>query len=201
MNRRAAALLLSTALIGAAAPLLPGRAWESLASLLAPQPAIGGPFALADTRGRQVRDWDLADRPFAIFFGFTHCPEFCPATLERVSRWIAALGPDAAAIRFLVVTIDPARDTSAASADYRSHFDPHIEGLTGSRAEVSRIVAGYRVFARRVELGDGEDTLDHSAAVYLMDGASRFHSVIGYDERDEPALKRLRKLVHRDDTG
>ena len=54
-----------------------------------------------------------------------------------------------------------------------------------------------RALGARVEAGGGEYSFDHSASVYLMDRASRFYSVIGYDEPDEPALARLRKLVRR----
>ena len=168
---------------------------ETLRSWLEPLSAVGGPFALQDTDGRTVTEMDLAGKPFALFFGFTHCPEVCPATLERVSRWIAALGKDADGMRFLFATVDPARDTGAVLKDYLANFDPRILGLTGSEAEVARLVSAYRVFVRRVETGGSAYTIDHTSAVYLMDRASHFATVIGYDESDEKAIAKLRALI------
>jgi protein SCO1/2 len=158
--------------------------------LLAPVPAAGGPFALEDTSGKPVTDKDLAGRPFALLFGYTHCPDVCPATLERAGRWLAALGADAERMRFVLATVDPARDTREALKDYLANFDPRIIGLTGSEAQVGRLLSAYRAFVSR----RGE-VIEHTSAVYLMDGTSRLVTLIGYDEPDEKAVAKLRALL------
>src|SRR5260370_1895299 len=48
--------------------------------------AVGGPFQLTDQNGRTVTDRDLRGHPFLVFFGFTHCPDVCPATLFKLSQ-------------------------------------------------------------------------------------------------------------------
>jgi protein SCO1/2 len=166
---------------------------ERLRGWLEPVSAVGGPFRLQDQSGRIFTEKDLAGRPFALFFGFTHCPEVCPATLERMGRLIAGLGAAAERMRFVFATVDPARDTPAALKDYLAHFDPRIIGLTGNEAQVGRLLKAYRVTVRR-----GEDGIDHATGVYLMDKASHFVSLIGYDEMDDEALSKLRALLAHD---
>ena len=84
------------------------------------------------------------------------------------------MGPDADKVNAYFVTVDPERDTPAAMKDYLSSFDPHLKGLTGTPDEIAKVVAGYRVYARKVPLKDGDYTMDHTALVYLMDRDGRF---------------------------
>ena len=57
-------------------------------------PTIGGPFAMIAHDGRTVTNGDLEGRPYLVFFGYTHCPGFCPATLLAISEVFKAMGPD-----------------------------------------------------------------------------------------------------------
>ena len=161
---------------------------------LGPASAIGGPFALTDAAGRRVTDADLAGKPYAIFFGYTHCPDVCPTTLQDMTDWLKALGPDAGKLRFVFVTVDPARDTPAALADYMRAFDPRILALTGSQADLDKTLQAFRVYAKKGEVKNGGYAMDHTAAIYLMDRAGAFKTLIGYGENSEAALARLREL-------
>jgi len=136
--------------------------------------AIGGPFTLNDADGAKVTDAALKGRPTLIFFGFTHCPDVCPTSLFEISEVLRAMGPDADKVNAYFISVDPERDTPAAMKDYLSSFDPHLKGLTGTPEEVARVIAGYRVYARKVPLKDGDYTMDHTALVYLMDRNGRF---------------------------
>jgi protein SCO1 len=64
-------------------------------------PAIGGPFELVDDNGKPVSDKQLADKPYAMYFGYTFCPEVCPTTLLDLSRWIKNLGADADKLNYV----------------------------------------------------------------------------------------------------
>jgi protein SCO1 len=167
-----------------------------IASWVQADPVLGGPFALIDQTGQTVTDRDLAGKPFALFFGFTHCPDVCPTTLTDMAAWLDGLGPDAANIRFAMVTVDPERDTQAVLASYMSAFDKRILALTGSRADIDKTIQAYRVYARKVDQGGGDYTMDHSAAVYLMDANGRYWSVISRGETLDGAVAKLRKLIH-----
>ena len=136
--------------------------------------AVGGPFQLVDQDGKTVSDADMKGRPFLVFFGYTHCPDVCPTTLFEMSQMLRALGPDAGRIGALFITVDPERDTPAVLKDYLASFDPHLRGLTGGPAAVDAALKAYRVYAKKVPLKDGDYTMDHTAAVYLMDKNGRF---------------------------
>ncbi|WP_346899485.1 SCO family protein [uncultured Roseibium sp.] len=168
---------------------------KNTGALLEPLAAIGGPFELVNGNGETVTDKDFAGKPLAIYFGFTFCPDVCPTTLTEMQGWIEALGPDADRLNFLFVTVDPERDTPDVMRDYVAAFDKRIVPLSGSREQVDAVVRSYRVYAKKVPLDDGDYTMDHSAAVFLMNSDNRFVGTIAYGEDEENALKKLRRLI------
>ena len=95
-----------------------------------PTALIGGPFTLETAGGKTISDVDLKGHPFLVYFGYTHCPDVCPTTLAEIADVLHKM-PDKP-IRVLFVTIDPARDSPAAMADYVSSFDPRFVGLSGT---------------------------------------------------------------------
>lgn len=136
---------------------------------------IGGPFTLVDTTGKPTSDADFRGRWMLVYFGYTFCPDVCPTELQSVSNALDLLGPTAARIAPIFITIDPARDTAPVLADYVKLFDPRIVGLTGTDAQVAAAARAYRVFAAKVESKNNTDYLmNHSSFVYLMDPAGRF---------------------------
>ena len=146
---------------------------------------IGGPFTLLDGDGKAVTQADYAGEPTLVFFGYTHCPDICPTTLDAISQTLKALGPGKP-VRALFITLDPERDTPAVMKDYVSSFDPRIVGLTGSQAEVDKVAREYRVYAKKVPTGDGGYSVDHTGVVYLMDRKGNFVESFNPD-LDKPA--------------
>ena len=134
---------------------------------------IGGGFALTDQDGRAVTDATYRGEPMLVFFGYTHCPDVCPTTLDQISQMLKALGPGKPA-RALFITLDPARDTPAVMKDYISSFDPRVVGLTGTQAAIDQVAHEYRVYAKTVATGDGDYSVDHTGVVYLMDRDGKF---------------------------
>ncbi len=154
--------------------------------------AIGGPFHLEDQNGSPVNDQDMKGRPFLVFFGYTHCPDVCPTTLFEISEVMRSLGKDADRAGALFITVDPERDTPAVLKDYLSNFDPHLRGLTGDPAAVEAALKAYRVYAKKVPLKAGDYTMDHTAAVYLMDKDGRFVATFNLKQTPEAAAGQLR---------
>lgn len=163
--------------------------------LIEPLSAIGGPFEMVNGDGETVTEKTFAGKPTLMFFGFTFCPDVCPTTLAELQGWMEELGEDADKLNYAFVTVDPERDTPEVMRDYVWAFDKRITPLTGSREQVDGIVKAYRVYAKKVPLDDGDYTMDHSAAVYLMDADNRFVGTIAYGEAEENALKKLRRLI------
>jgi protein SCO1/2 len=158
--------------------------------------AVGGPFSLvrADT-AQLVTEADFADKPKAIFFGFTYCPDVCPTTLFELSTYLDELGPLADNFHTLMVTIDPERDTPQFLDEYVGAFHDDIIGLTGTREAIDQVVANYRVYARRVDLDDGDYTMDHTASIFLMNAQDELIGTIAYQENPETALAKLERLA------
>ncbi len=155
---------------------------------------IGGPFTLVNQDGKTVTERDLAGKPYLMFFGFTHCPDVCPTTLQQISDVLAALGPKADALRTVFVTVDPERDTPETLKTYLSSFDPRIVGLTGSPEQVAAAVKTFRAYAKKVP-GKGDDyTMEHTALVYLMSARNGF---VGAVNLNRPAAETAAELSKR----
>lgn len=163
----------------------------------APSPAepLGGPFALVDQNGDPVTETILRERPTALFFGFTQCPDVCPSTLMEMTAWREALGGEAEHLRLVFVTVDPERDTPEVLKDYLGAFSPAIVGITGEPEKVAAMLESYHVYRRKVPQDGGGYTMDHTASVFLLDGAGRFVGTISHGENRETALAKLGRLV------
>ncbi|MBG6155102.1 protein SCO1/2 [Labrenzia sp. EL_159] len=168
---------------------------ENSSGLIEPLAAIGGPFELVDGNGETVTDATFAGKPTVLFFGFTYCPDVCPTTLSELQGWMDALGDDAEKLNYAFVSVDPERDTPEVMRDYVWAFDKRITPLTGSREQVDAMIKAYRVYAKKVPLDDGDYTMDHSAAVYLMNADNKFVGTIAYQEAEDTALPKLRRLI------
>ena len=110
---------------------------------------IGGPFQLIDHNGNSVSDKTYAGKHLLVFFGFTYCPDICPATLQKVSVMMDTLGSKANNLKPLFISVDPEQDTIAQLKLYMSNFDNRITGLTGSTEQIADAVKVYRAYAQQ----------------------------------------------------
>lgn len=181
--------------IGLVAMLAPGRT-PPAADQASYADLIGGPFALTAPDGARVTDQTLKGTPFAIFFGFTRCPDVCPTTLSRMAQLRKQLGTDGDKFRIVFVSVDPGYDSPADIGRFVDLFGTPILGLTGTDTEVDAAVKAYRAFYQKVPTNGGKDyTIDHTASVYLMDASGKLQSIIAYDEPNPSAFAKLRRLV------
>ena len=161
--------------LGAAYLVSTGRSLSGLPTATTGRALIGGPFELVDQNNKTVTDADFRGKHMLVYFGFTHCPDFCPAGLQVISEALEQLGPMAARYQTLFVTIDPERDTPEVLKIYLDSFHPSIHGLSGSAEQVAGAIREYRVYARKAYTDEEkvDYTMDHSLFLYLMgpDGA------------------------------
>lgn len=134
--------------------------------------------AMPDLRFRMVRASDGAtvnERAYRgslviLYFGYTHCPDICPATLANLSDVMEHLGPRAAEARVLFVTVDPTRDTLPLLRAYVGAFSPRVDGLRGDADALARLARRYRVAYAVTPGADGHPyTVTHSDAVFFFD--------------------------------
>ncbi|MGB2303616.1 MAG: SCO family protein, partial [Candidatus Puniceispirillales bacterium] len=93
------------------------------------------------------------------------------------------------------VTVDPERDTAAYLADYISNFAPNITALTGTPAAVRQLADHYRVVVQKVDLGDGDYTVDHTASVFMFDRKGEFSGIIAWGEADVTIEEKIKRLL------
>ena len=183
-------VLAAATLLGVALRQTPPQGGGLLAS------AIGGPFHLTDQNGKAFTDADLKGKWHLVFFGYTHCPDTCPTTLNELSQAIAQLGDkQQREVRIVFISVDPERDTPAVLKSYLGSFDAPSVGLTGSADEVKQAAKDYRVYYAKHPLADGGYDMDHSALIYVMDPEGHFNSALSLDSTADQMAAKLRKLV------
>jgi protein SCO1/2 len=155
---------------------------------------LGGPFTLTATDGRTFSSTQLAGKPFAIFFGFTHCPDVCPKTLARLVKLRRQLGRGNDAFQILFVSVDPERDGPAEVRNYLSLFPDPVIGLTGTQARIDHAKRQFGIFSQKVPDEAGGYTVDHTATVLLFDRNGDFVATISAEEGDRAALDKLKRI-------
>ena len=158
--------------------------------------AIGGPFTLVDHTGVTVTDRDFRGRTMLVFFGFTNCPDICPLTLQKITDALAEFpeGQTADVVPVLI-TVDPARDTPEVMAEYVSYFHPNTVGLTGTDAQIAAVADAYRIFYNRVDLENGEYTMDHSGFTYVMGTDGLYKTHFSSNAEVEEVIEKLAEVL------
>jgi len=158
--------------------------------------AIGGPFELVDQTGRIRTQADLRGKFVLIYFGYTFCPDACPTALVAMAEALDQIGPLAARVQPVFVTVDPERDTVAQMAAYVAAVDDRLWGLTGSAAQVAQAAKAYRVFFRKATpQGGGEYLVDHTSLVYLMGPDGMYRAHFTHETTPERIAEILRKFT------
>ncbi len=165
---------------------------------LFPAPKQLTAFTLADQENRVFDLASLKGKWSFLFFGFTHCPDICPATLAVLARARESIARNPAggeAIQFVFVSVDPNRDTAGKLGQYVDHFDTTFLGVTGDSAQIGNL-AGQLGAAYQVAITPGLENYPvfHSAAVFLLDPRGRYHAVFT-PPHDAEAIARRFKVV------
>jgi protein SCO1/2 len=149
--------------------------------------AFAAEFDLVDMHGEPAEDERFEGEPMLIYFGFTSCPDVCPAALGVMTATLDALGNKADDLQPLFITVDPERDDQER---LRKHldYDPRILGLTGEEDALETARRNMRVFAGKVPLeGSGAGyTVDHQSLFFLTDEEGR--PVRAFDDSMDPEV-------------
>jgi cytochrome oxidase Cu insertion factor (SCO1/SenC/PrrC family) len=160
---------------------------------------VGGAFSLVDHTGKPVTEKSWPGKYKLVFFGFTHCPDTCPATLQKMTVVMQQLDPQGGKIVPLFITVDPARDTPAVMAKYIAVFNPAIVGLTGSEAQIKSVEETYKVYAAKRPSQSNEEYAeymeDHSAYLYLMSPDDKLLHTFAFDEPVEAMITKIKESV------
>jgi protein SCO1 len=157
--------------------------------------SIGGPFTLVGSDGKPFSSAKLAGKPYAIFFGFTHCPDVCPMTLARMAKLRQELGGRNKAFEIIFVTVDPERDGPSEVGKYAELFDTPVIGLTGSPAQIEQVKKQFGIFSKKVPDRSGDYSVDHTSTVLLFDRNGKFIATIAPEEQNTAALAKLKRIT------
>lgn len=160
--------------------------------------AVGGPFKLIDQNGNEFTERNFLGRFSLLYFGFSHCPDVCPAELDKLAIWIERIKKDCNVdVQPVFITCDPIRDTPEVLRHYLKDFHPSIIGLTGTHSRIKEMCKNYKVFfSTPANANPKEDYIvDHSAFTYVIDPEGQFMEAIGTIYDDDEGLERIEQHI------
>ncbi|CDX13162.1 Electron transport protein SCO1/SenC [Mesorhizobium sp. ORS 3324] len=155
----------------------------------------GAPFALTDEKGAPITEAAFRGHPSLVFFGYTNCPDVCPTTLFEMAGWLKTLGDGGKDLHGYFVTVDPERDTPEVMKTYVSSLSDRITGITGDPDKVHAMAKAYGIYWRKVDAGNGNYSMDHTASVLLLNAKGEFAGTIAYGESADTAIAKLKRLA------
>lgn len=152
-------------------------------------------LAMTDvTTNQPVTAQNFAGKTVLLYFGYTNCPDVCPATLYNVDKILRGLGPLANNVVVLFVTVDPDRDTPTVLAQYTALFGPHIQGVRGTADQLYALARRYRVVFSVTKSPTYQVT--HSAAVYVFNSAGQAQFLIAGLDTPNPDIAGITQDIH-----
>jgi protein SCO1/2 len=173
------------------------RPTSSAAQIAVPPKGSSVHFALTGSDGTVATEQSYRGKWLVIYFGYTFCPDICPTTMMELAQAFEALGPRAAGVQAIFISVDPQRDKPDLLAEYLKTFDPRFVGLTGSSAQISAAAKSFNVFYERHDTDDGNYTYDHSSYLYLVDPGGQLVEAFGSDRGSEQIAAALLSLMGR----
>lgn len=164
---------------------------------------------LTDSNGRPFRLSNHFGQPILMFFGYTHCPDVCPATVYNVSWVFDRLESveDLDAL-FIMITVDPERDSPQVLGQFLGGFDSSFVGLTGAPETLAQIYDGFGITVQRDEDGQAAEGLDlehpdeagysitHTSRVFAIDKRGNLAVSYSFGTDPEVILTDVLYLIH-----
>lgn len=158
--------------------------------------SFGRDFSLTDSSGKPRSLADYRGKAVVVFFGFTQCPDVCPTAMATLAEAIGKLGPDAARVQGVFITIDPERDTPELLARYVPAFHPSFVGLYGDAAATERVAKEFKVLYRKAPgSSPGSYTMEHSTGMFVFDPQGRLRLYVNHGQGAEALASDLRELL------
>jgi protein SCO1 len=132
-----------------------------------------------------------------LFFGFTNCPDVCPATLTvlaQIEKQLQDL-PEGSRPQVALISVDPQRDTPSQLKSYVKFFSPSFVGVTGSPENLEAFTRAMGVPVAIQQLGNGAYTVDHSAAIFLIDPEGAMHALFSTPHDPAKIAQDYRRIV------
>ncbi|MGI9412390.1 MAG: SCO family protein [Hyphomicrobiales bacterium] len=166
---------------------------------------FGGPFELVDHDGIARTDRDYRGRYLLIYFGYTYCPDICPASLQEMAAALEQLGERAKGVVPVFVTVDPKRDTPDVLKAYVMQFGDRFVGLGGSEQQISKVARSFRLHRLKVvpdwASGPEDYLVDHSSLTFLVGPEGEVLTLFPHDTPAATMAMRLRNYLMQASDG
>lgn len=156
-------------------------------------------FSLPNQYNHSTSIYDFSGRYVLMAFGYTHCPDVCPLTLNDFQQVYTQLGSESNEVQFLFITVDPQRDTPDQINRYfeMRGISGFLTGLAGDEITLNRISADYNLtFSKNDdEDANGFYTVDHTANIFLLDRETRLTRIFAFGTEPEIIAETIRELL------
>jgi len=155
-----------------------------------------GDFVLTDYDGKRVALSQFRGKLVLLFFGYTHCPDICPATLGKLKKVYSEFGSDRADLRVLFISIDPERDSMQKLKSHIPVFHHEFIGLTGTDEELIRVAKMFSVayFKEDNSINHTDDYLmNHPTSIFLISRDSKLISRYSHSSSVESLVQGIRE--------
>ena len=154
----------------------------------------GSSFILTDVNNNPITEESFKGPASALFFGFTHCPDVCPMTLNKLNIISEQLKEDENKLKIFFISIDPERDTPKVMRDYLSSFGNKFVGITGDPEKIFLLSRSWGIIKEKIFTEDGDYTLNHSSPIILLkDG--KYIATIRQQDDIKKSLKKIKKFL------
>lgn len=157
---------------------------------------VGGDFTLTDENGHTVSAATYSDDYKLFFFGFSHCPDICPAGLQKMAAAYGKIGKHQENVKMFFVTVDPKRDTPEVMKEYTDLFHNKLIGLTGTPSQIDAMKSNYKVYAAKEEGSDPDNyMMMHSSYIYLMSPDNELVDIFNSDKSADDIAVEIRSKL------
>ena len=171
---------------------------SAVEGLLWPNPRILGAVNAVNQDGQPFTRENLLGRWSLLYFGFTHCPDICPVTMAVLAQARSGLAAAAGEtpLQVIFVSVDPERDTPAVLAEYVHDFDSGFLGLGGTPDQIQALTSQLGVaYFHGPPSATGDYTVDHSAAIFVIDPQARMVGVLSAPHQAESLVMGFRSIA------
>jgi len=154
----------------------------------------GSEFSLKDMNNNVITEKSFEGPLIAIFFGFTHCPDVCPMTLNKMDIILDKLKNENKSIKLFFISVDPERDTPEVIKNYLSSFENNFIGITGENEKIFLLYKSWGIMSQKIFTENGEYNINHSSPVILLKNG-KYIARISHRDDIKKSLKIIKKYL------
>tara|TARA_B100000287_G_C20383259_1_gene682504 strand:- start:7 stop:591 length:585 start_codon:yes stop_codon:yes gene_type:complete len=154
----------------------------------------GSEFSLKDMNNNIVNEKSFNGPLTAIFFGFTHCPDVCPMTLNKMDIVLDKLKKEKELVKLFFVSVDPERDSPEVIKNYLSSYENNFIGITGEKEKIFLLYKSWGIMSQKIFKENGEYNIDHSSPVILLKNG-KYVARISHRDNIKKSLKIIKKYL------